>query len=181
MSVSEIRRTRLPTFSDRVTLGDSGLQVSSFCLGQVRSPDTVCVAFDAGINFFFLTTDLHWPLYEAARQGLRQLLARGGGIRQQIVVAAVCYPTQLELCRDPFRELLLELPELETLDIMVAGAAYADEFTAQAARLPAAPARAVPGLSCYRHDVSRSAGGAAGHRRQRRRHRLCPLQPRPHR
>ena len=68
------KRQRLPRFTDRLPLGDQGLAVSPFCLGMVREAVTVCAAFDAGINFFFLSTDLHWPLYENARRGLRQLL-----------------------------------------------------------------------------------------------------------
>ena len=64
-------RTQLPRFSDRLALGKRGLAVSPFCLGLVEDPATISAAFDAGINFFFLTADMHWPLYEASRRGLR--------------------------------------------------------------------------------------------------------------
>jgi hypothetical protein len=107
--------------------------VSPFCLGIVRQPETVGAAFDAGINFFFLTADMHWPLYGNSRRGLQHLLARGQGIRDQIVVAAVCYATQPEFCSTPFEELLEEIPGLDRLDVLIAGGAYAGEF---AARLP---------------------------------------------
>lgn len=123
----------LPRLADRLVLGKQGLRVSPCCLGMVRSPETVCAAFDAGINFFFLTTDMHWPLYEPARRGLVELLSRGGGIRQEIVVAAVCYPTQPEFCWAPFEELLEEIPSLERIDVHIAGGVYAREF---AERLP---------------------------------------------
>src|SRR5262249_38603427 len=126
-------RLKLPQFRDRLSLGNKGLHVSPYCLGIVRSPETVEAAFDAGINFFFVTADLHWPLYEATRQGLQALLARGRSVRNQIVVASVCYPTQPEVCSAPFRELLEAIPGLDRLDVLVAGGAYAQEF---AERLP---------------------------------------------
>src|SRR5262249_31346387 len=123
----------LPQFRDRLVLGNQGLRVSPDCLGIVRSPETVEAAFDAGVNFFFVTADMHWPLYEATRQGLRALLARGRFVGRQIVVAGVCYPTQAEFCSMPFQELLEAMPGLERLDLLIAGGAYALEF---AARLP---------------------------------------------
>jgi hypothetical protein len=125
------KRQRLPHFADRLPLGDQGLAVSPFCLGMVREAETVCAAFEAGINFFFLSADLHWPLYENARRGLRQLLARGHGIRDQIVVAACSYPAQPRLCLGPFEELLEAAPELERIDVLIAGAAYATDFPAR--------------------------------------------------
>jgi hypothetical protein len=123
----------IPHFTDRLALGGQGLTVSPFCLGIVRQPETIGAAFDAGINFFFLTADMHWPLYEKSRRGLRQLLVRGQGVRDQIVVAAVCYPTQPEFCSMPFEELLEAIPGLERLDVLIAGGAYSGEF---ATRLP---------------------------------------------
>jgi hypothetical protein len=126
-------RSRLPQFTDRLLLGNRGLRVSPFCLGIVQSPETVGAAFDSGINFFFVTADMHWPLYAATRQGLQALLARGGGVRDQVVVAGVCYPTQPEFCSMPFNELLEAVPGLERLDVLLAGGANAREF---ADRLP---------------------------------------------
>src|SRR5436190_890300 len=63
------RRAALPRMTDRLDLGSKGLRVSPFCLGRVKSPDTVLAAFDAGINFFFVTADMHWPGYENLREG----------------------------------------------------------------------------------------------------------------
>jgi hypothetical protein len=95
---------------------------------MVGESETVGAAFDAGINFFFITTDMHWPLYEGTRRGIRALLARGSENRDQIVVAGVCYQTQPEFCQHPFQELLDEMTGLERLDVLIAGGAYAGEF-----------------------------------------------------
>jgi hypothetical protein len=95
---------------------------------MVQSADAVCTAFDAGINFFFLTADMHWPLYGASRRGLAQLLARGPGIRDQLVVAVVSYATQPEFCSAPFREVVEAVPGLDRVDVPIAGGAYAHEF-----------------------------------------------------
>ena len=92
------------------------------------SPSTLCAAFDQGINFFFLSADMHWPLYESARRGLRKLLERGRGIRDQVVVGAVSYVAAPEFCSAPFRELLDAVPGLERLDLLITGGAYASDF-----------------------------------------------------
>lgn len=128
MASPRSRRKRLPQFRGRLVLGDRGLRVSPFCLGWVRSAETVVAAFEAGINFFFITTDLHWPGYEATRRGVRQLLARGPGVRDRIVIAAACYQTRPILCYGPFQELLDEMPGLGRLDVLIAGAVYGDEY-----------------------------------------------------
>ncbi|MEK6336385.1 MAG: hypothetical protein AABM67_15775 [Acidobacteriota bacterium] len=114
--------------TDRLSLGETGLRVSPFCLGMVRSVETACAAFDAGINFFFLSADLHWPGYELARRGLAKLLARGPEIREQIVVAIVSYVTQPEFCAGALQEGLEAVPGLKFIDVGVMGGAYADEF-----------------------------------------------------
>lgn len=132
MTITEVRKNRLPRFVDRLALGEQGLRLSPFCLGLVQSPDTVPAAFDAGLNFFFVTTDMHWPLYEATRRGLRKLLARRN-TREQIVVGAVCYLTQPGFCAWPYQELLEAIPELGRLDVLIAGGVYENEF---AGRLP---------------------------------------------
>ena len=95
-------RRRLPRFTDRLRLSDTDLRVSPVCLGKVRSDRTIAAAFEAGINFFFLTADMHWPLYEASRRGLEKLIRSRRGIRDQIVVAAASYVTQPEFCTMPF-------------------------------------------------------------------------------
>ena len=114
--------------TDRLTLGASGLRVSPFCLGLVGSPEVLTTAYDAGINFFFLTADMHWPLYEPVREGLRRLLRLSPAIRDEIVVAVVSYVTQPEFCHDPFEEVLDVLPELGRIDVAVIGGAYAADF-----------------------------------------------------
>jgi hypothetical protein len=122
-------RKNLPHFEDRLVLGDHGLRVSPFCIGHVGSPDTIEAAFEAGINFFFISADLHWPWYEGTRQGVRRLLKRRPASRDQMVVAGVSYlmAPLTEHCL-PFRELLQEIPELDRLDVLIAGAAYREEY-----------------------------------------------------
>ncbi|HEX2059961.1 MAG TPA: hypothetical protein VHK90_04410 [Thermoanaerobaculia bacterium] len=122
-------RQRLPSFSDRLTLR-SGLEVSPFCIGLVSDAEVIPAAFDAGINFFFVSADMHWPVYSAARRGLELLLARPG-VRDAIVVAAVSYLTQPEFCWDPFVELRGEIRGLDRLDVLVIGGTYASDLLAR--------------------------------------------------
>src|SRR5262245_56096055 len=167
MFTTALPRTALPRFTDRLPLGPGGLRVSPFCLGMVGEPATVPAAFDAGLNFFLVTADMHWPLYEHTRRGLADLLARGRGVRDQVVVAGVCYPTQPEFCTAPFRELVDAVPGLKTLDVLLAGGAYAGEF---ARRLPVYQGHRREGflgsraLGATFHD--RRAARAAAARRQ---------------
>jgi hypothetical protein len=122
------RRTGpLPKLTDRLALGD-GLSVSPFCLGMVDEPSTVSAAYEAGINFFFVSADMHWPLYESTRQGLRTLLRDRPSVRDEIVVASVSYTTQPEFCWYPYQELLDEVRELGHLDVTIAGGAYRHEL-----------------------------------------------------
>ena len=111
-----------------MTLGRAGLRVSPFCLGRVETPDTVLAAFDAGINFFFVSADMHWPRYEALRQGMARLFRRRRGIRDDIVVAAVAYATQPEFSWFPFEEVVEAVPGLKRVDVTVAGGAYGYEL-----------------------------------------------------
>jgi predicted aldo/keto reductase-like oxidoreductase len=126
-----MRRT-LPRLTDRLRIG-ADLDVSPFCLGTVRDADTIRIAYEAGINFFFLSTDLHWPLYEHSRRGLQTLLQKDPSIRARIVIAATSYITQPQLCTVPFDDLLASAPELGHIDIAVAGASYETDFMS---RLP---------------------------------------------
>lgn len=128
------KRSRLPRFTDRKLLGSSGLRVSPFCLGRVESPNVIAAAYEAGINFFFVSADLHWPRYEHTRRGLSQLFASHPAARDEIVVAAASYPTQLEFCAPSFRELVEVLPGLGSVDVLVAGGAYGNEFLERAQR-----------------------------------------------
>jgi aryl-alcohol dehydrogenase-like predicted oxidoreductase len=121
-------RTTLPAATERLTLGNTGLQVSPYCVGLVQHPEVICEAFDAGINFFFITADMHWPLYQKTREGLAKLFERGPHIREQVIVAACSYSTQREFCTMPFMEVTDELKGLGYLDILVAGGAKHGEF-----------------------------------------------------
>jgi len=121
-------RQILPRFSDRLSWPEIDFQISPFCLGMVKSEDTYCCAFDAGINFFFITADMHWPVYDDTRKSLSKLLSRGRGIRDQIVVAGVSYCTQPEFCIGPFEEALQAVPQLDRFDMLIAGGSYAHEI-----------------------------------------------------
>jgi hypothetical protein len=102
--------------------------VSPFCLGIVNDPRAVGAAFDAGINFFFLTADLHWPLYENLRRGLDDLIARSPSVRDEIVVAVVSYVQQPDFSDGPFSEVLAMMPRLGRADVQIAGGGYAPEI-----------------------------------------------------
>jgi aryl-alcohol dehydrogenase-like predicted oxidoreductase len=127
-SITAPIRTSLPRFRDRRELGEARLRVSPFCLGAVTAEDTVCAAFDHGINFFFLTADMHWPGYEHTRRGLAKLLSRNKTIRDDVVVAVASYVTQPEFCRAPFTEVLQSVRGLERIDVAILGGAYGGEF-----------------------------------------------------
>jgi hypothetical protein len=121
-------RTQLPRLKDRLVLGDTGLEVSPFCLGMVGRPGLIPAAYRAGINFFFLSADMHWPLYESARKGLRQLLKSSPKVRNKLVVAVVSYLTQPEFSWAPFEEVLQAVPELGHVDVAVIGGSYPADF-----------------------------------------------------
>jgi hypothetical protein len=123
---SAVRRRSLPRFTDRMAIG-AGLKVSRFCLGIVGNWRLIPQAFEMGINFFFVTTDMHWPLYEASRRGLRALLSRKA-IRDDVVVAGACYLTQLEFCVAPFFELVEAVPGLGRVDALIAGGVYSPDL-----------------------------------------------------
>lgn len=124
-------RERLPELTDRLPLGANGLEVSPFCQGMTEDADTISAAFEAGINFFFVTADMHWPLYEATRRGLRTLLESKAGARDEIVVGVVSYVTQPEFCWAPFLEVLQELDPLQRIDVTIAGGCYGHEIGAR--------------------------------------------------
>jgi hypothetical protein len=118
---------RWPRMTDRYRLGGAG-GVSPICLGAVKDPGVVVEAFDAGVNFFFVTADLHWPLYEATRRGLEMLLARGGGVRDRVVVGAASYAAQAYFSRGAFGELVAAVRGLDRIDVTIVGGAYAADF-----------------------------------------------------
>ncbi len=115
-------RTALPKPTDRLPLGNTGLSVSPICIGITEDPETIPAAFDAGINFFFLTADLHWPLYEQIRRGLELLLKRGPSIRDQIVIAVVSYLDQPLFQALQFHEVIDTVPGMQRVDTLLAGA-----------------------------------------------------------
>jgi aryl-alcohol dehydrogenase-like predicted oxidoreductase len=121
-------RTSLPRMTDRLLLGNTGLEVSPICLGLVRDPAAISVAYDLGVNFFFLTADMHWPIYENTRQGLVALLRRSRHIRDKIVVAIASYVTQREFTYSPFVEVLDAISGLKRIDIMTIGGSYSVDF-----------------------------------------------------
>ena len=86
---------------------------------------------EAGINFFFITADMHWHYYEQTRVGLRELLASSGVSRDDVVVAGVSYPTQPEFCSVPFLEIIEASPWIGRLDVCVMGGVYASDFYAR--------------------------------------------------
>lgn len=98
---------------------------------MVSAPDTISAAFEAGINFFLISADMHWPRYEATRIGLQRLLERVP--RDRVVVASASYVTQPEFCELPYKEVIDAIPALKHLDVLVAGGAYPRELES---RLP---------------------------------------------
>lgn len=118
----------LPQLTDRIRLGDTQVSVSPFCLGWVHSPRTIAAAFEAGINHFFLTADMHWPVYEASRRGLRSLFASRRGVRDDVVVTVACYVTQPDFCSVPFQEVIDSVAGLGHVDVAVMGGVYATDF-----------------------------------------------------
>jgi hypothetical protein len=117
--------------TDRLSLSAHDLRVSPACLGMTADPAAVHRAFELGVNFFFVTVDMHWPLYEPLREGLRTLLARGRARREDIVVAGVSYVAQPEFGWSPFEELVNEIPGLDHVDVLVVGGAYAADVDAR--------------------------------------------------
>src|SRR5690242_7876959 len=110
-------RTVLPKATDRVSLGRSGLKVSPLCLGMTASPETVVEAYEQGINFFFVTADLHWPLYDGLRKGLAKLLQGNRARRDEVVVAVVSYLDNPLFGALQFHEVIAEVPGLERVDV----------------------------------------------------------------
>jgi hypothetical protein len=135
----------LPKPKDRYKLGSSDLRVSPFCLGATTDPRSVSAAFDAGINFFFVSADMHWPIYDGVRRGIAMLLERGGGVRDDIVVGVVSYVTQPEFCFAPFLEALAAIPKLDRIDLTIMGGVYAPDFMVRAHQYGAHRRGVVPG------------------------------------
>lgn len=123
----QTRRTVLPRCHNRLRLGKLGLQVSPICIGITESPATVPAAFEMGVNFFFLTGDLHWPLYEATRRGLSDLLAGSKARRDDLVVGVVSYLSEPLFRALQVNEVIDAVPGLERVDLLLAGAVSGDD------------------------------------------------------
>ena len=122
-----------------VTIGSgvSRLEVSPLCIGIVTDPDTVIAAWDSGVNFFFLTADMHWPLYEGLREGLRRLAKARPASLDEAVIACTAYVAQPEFQTAPFIEALSEIRPFQKLDILVAGGSYSADVDRRLAVLKA--------------------------------------------
>ena len=120
-------RQTFPKATDRITLGKSGLRVSPICLGMTMSPETVIAAYEAGVNFFFVTGDLHWPLYDGIRKGLAKLLDGNPSRRDEIVVGVVSYLDNPLFAALQFHEVIGEVPSLQRVDVLIAGAVSSDQ------------------------------------------------------
>jgi hypothetical protein len=152
------RRIQLPRSYERRRLGQSPLFVSPICIGISGSPETVEAAYEVGVNFFFLSSDLHWPLYEATRKGLANLLASGRAKRDDIVVAACSYVDQPLFGALQFHEVIDAIPGLKRVDVAIAGGV--SNPASYYARLPSLH---VGKMSAYRGIA---ATGASFHDRQ---------------
>jgi hypothetical protein len=120
-------RQTLPKAADRIALGKSGLRVSPLCLGMTVSPETVLAAYESGVNFFFVTGDLHWPLYDGIRKGLARLLEGNPSRRDEIVVGVVSYLDNPLFSALQFHEVIAEVPGLERVDLLIAGAVSSEQ------------------------------------------------------
>lgn len=144
---------RLPRPTDRLPLGDTGLSVSPVCIGMTGSSAMIIEAFDAGINFFFVSGDLHWPMYEGVRRGLQALFARGGSVRDEIVVGVVSYLDEPFFHYLQFNEVVQAVPGMGRVDLMIAGGISTERsFSTRLASLKAARDRG--------HLGSRAIGGS---------------------
>ena len=138
----------LPRVTDRLPLGSNGLAVSPICVGIVFDQRVIPAAFEAGINFFFISADMHWPIYEATRRGVRDLLASKPSARDELVLGVVSYVTQPEFCYAPVDEVIREIGNVERIDLAIAGGSYSHEIATR--------------LAIYeRHRATRYAGARA--------------------
>jgi hypothetical protein len=152
-------RTALPRLTDRLPLGPA-LRVSPFCLGSVATPRAVMEAFDRGINFFFISADMHWPHYEQLRRGLEELLRARPGVRDQIVVGSVSYVAQPEFAVAPFHEVLEAVPGLERIDLTIVGGvlgAQTERFRSFAAHRDGGSVPGVRAVGATFHDRAAAA------------------------
>ena len=90
------RKETLPRLTDRIGLGGSRLQVSPVCLGYAQSPAMIPAALDSGVNFFFITADLQWPIYEGVSRLTRPPLWSDGSGVNYVDIFSPCRGSQGE-------------------------------------------------------------------------------------
>lgn len=150
---SPLSQRNFPRLTDRYRLGTLPIGISPICIGLVGDPRVVPEAYDAGINFFFVTADMHWPIYEKLRRGLQLLFERG--LREEVVVGVVSYVAQPEFCHTPFDEVISTITGLKRIDLRIAGGASFQDLLGRLAEYRATS----------RENAS-SAIGASFHHRQ---------------
>lgn len=149
-------RKAFPQVSDRIALrGSAGLAVSPVCIGMVQDPAVVVAAYDAGVNFFFLSGDLHWKAYEPLRVGLRHLSAARPASVDEAVVGVVTYLAQPDLMEGAWEDALREVDQFAN-KVLVVGGVFREDLQRRAdtaARVHAACASTTPfGLTI--HDTA---------------------------
>jgi hypothetical protein len=102
--------------------------VSRLGLAVVGDARVVRAAYEVGINFFVLTTDMHWPVYEATRRGLTDLFRDIPTARDDVVVMGMCYVTEPRFCHAPFEELVAAVPGLTCIDVSCIAAVRDRDF-----------------------------------------------------
>ena len=139
--------------------------VSPLCLGMIALPETVLAAAQHGVNFFFVSADLHWPRYEAMRVAVRELVRAGVRPRESIVVAVATYVPHPDMVAAALAEAVEALgPEIGHIDVAVAGAATAADFAPRLEvlrRLRARGAFGIGAIAMSFHDDVATARGLA--------------------
>src|SRR5579859_8180867 len=141
-------RVHLPQPTERLSIGTGGCRVSPFCLGITSSPEVVLHAYETGINFFFLSGDLHWPLYAQTRRGISRLLREKLCKRDDIVVGVVSYLENPWFSGLQFQEVIDSTPGLERVDLLVAGGVSGDGSCSRFSTLLQARASSHLGSTC---------------------------------
>jgi hypothetical protein len=81
-----------------------------------------------GVNFFAVTVDMHWPVYEPLRRGLVELIHDVPAARDEIVIMGISYVTHPRFCHAPFAELLDAHPTFGRIDVSGMGATTNADF-----------------------------------------------------
>lgn len=159
-------RARLPRLADRISVGP--LSVSPFCLGMVADWRMVPAAFRRGVNFFFVSSDLHWPRYEPLRRGLSALARQSPSAAAEVVVAMVSYVPYDDFVATSLAEGLQALgPELGEAALLVAGAVTGEDYDRRLATTRRLLGRAhlgarAVGMSFHDHEAALGACQSEG-------------------